>query len=291
MKRNPFPFQAVVIIGAGRSGTNMLRDLLVSFPGAGTWPCDEINYIWRHGNRVFPTDEFPAELARPAVQRFIRGKFMRLAARGPFSIVVEKTCANSLRVPFVDAVLPEAKLIVLVRDGRDVAASAAKRWRAPLDIPYLAAKARWVPLTDLPFYAAGYARNRLSRFRSAEKRLSVWGPRFENMHGLAARHATAELAALQWQRCVELTDAALEGIDPARWRKFTYEAITAEPLAAARELAEFLGVEPDEILLREASGKISSRSVGGWRKHLPDPAAVERLIAPTLRAQGYLLAT
>ena len=38
----------VIIIGAGRSGTNMLRDLLAQLPQFSTWPCDEINYIWRH---------------------------------------------------------------------------------------------------------------------------------------------------------------------------------------------------------------------------------------------------
>ena len=44
----------VVIIGAPRSGTNMLRDVLTSLPGFATWPCDEINLIWRHGNRDLP---------------------------------------------------------------------------------------------------------------------------------------------------------------------------------------------------------------------------------------------
>ena len=39
-------FTPVIIIGAPRSGTNMLRDILTNFEGIETWPCDEINYIW-----------------------------------------------------------------------------------------------------------------------------------------------------------------------------------------------------------------------------------------------------
>jgi hypothetical protein len=31
------------------SGANMLRDVLTLLPGVATWPCDEINYTWRHG--------------------------------------------------------------------------------------------------------------------------------------------------------------------------------------------------------------------------------------------------
>ena len=38
--------------------------------------------------------------------------------------MVEKTCANTLRLPFVDKVLPEARYLHIVRDGVDVVASA-----------------------------------------------------------------------------------------------------------------------------------------------------------------------
>ncbi|HUT60609.1 MAG TPA: sulfotransferase, partial [Phycisphaerae bacterium] len=123
-------YSPIIIIGAGRSGTNMLRDMLTAFPGVGTWPCDEINYIWRHGNARYATDEFPPELARPRVRAYIRRAFDRLAARRGLSHVVEKTCANSLRVQFVRAVVPEARFIHIVRDGRDVAVSAVQRWTA-----------------------------------------------------------------------------------------------------------------------------------------------------------------
>ena len=41
--------------------------------------------------------------------------------------VVEKTCANSLRVPFVETVAGPAKDVFLVRDGMDAVASALER--------------------------------------------------------------------------------------------------------------------------------------------------------------------
>ena len=55
----------IVLVGAPRSGTNMLRDVLTALDGIGTWPCDEINYIWRHGNVRYPSDELPRENATP----------------------------------------------------------------------------------------------------------------------------------------------------------------------------------------------------------------------------------
>ena len=35
----------LIIIGAARSGTNIVRDTLVHVPGWKTWNCDEINLI------------------------------------------------------------------------------------------------------------------------------------------------------------------------------------------------------------------------------------------------------
>ena len=35
----------VIIIGAPRSGTNILRDTLTSLSNVGTWGCDEIPYL------------------------------------------------------------------------------------------------------------------------------------------------------------------------------------------------------------------------------------------------------
>ena len=205
---NGFDFQPVVIIGAGRSGTNLLRDLLCQARGISTWPCDEINYIWRHGNVRYPTDELPAAAARPEVRAYIRQQFFRMARKTGSEILVEKTCANSLRVDFVDAVVPEAKYVFIVRNGVDVVASALKRWHARLDFPYLARKARFVPKSDLPYYASRHLANRLYRVLSRENRLAYWGPKFSGFDSCLANSPLDEVCASQWQTCVRRADAS-----------------------------------------------------------------------------------
>src|SRR5687767_12207692 len=94
---SPFSFRPIVIIGAPRSGTNMLRDALTSCDCAATWPCDEINAIWRHHNARFPSDELQPAQATHSVKRYVRNAFKRLAHRTGAHLIVEKTCANSLR--------------------------------------------------------------------------------------------------------------------------------------------------------------------------------------------------
>lgn len=288
-RTNPLAVKPTIILGAPRSGTNMLRDVLVQLPGFCTWPCDEINYIWRHGTLRRPTDEFTADDATPAVRRYVRRAFERLAARRRAARVVEKTCANSLRVAFVERVVPEASYVVIVRDGRDAAASAMRRWTAPLDLPYLLRKARFVPWTDLPYYGLRYLGNRLYRVTSAEKRLATWGPRFAGMTEILERHGLAGVCAAQWARCVTRTAADLAPIAPERVCRVRYEEFVHRPAAGLQTIAEFLGAELPPAQAEAMTREVTDRHVGGWRRQLTggDLERALPLLAPVLATHGY----
>lgn len=284
-------FQPVIIIGAGRSGTNMLRDILTELPGFGTWPCDEINYIWRHGNVRYPNDEFTVDLATPVVRKYIQGAFLRLAKKRKLSYVVEKTCANSLRVGFVNRVIPNAKYIFIVRDGRDVVASALKRWEAPLDIPYVAKKARFVPITDMPYYGVRFLWNRIYRLLSPEKRLAFWGPRFKGMEEMLRTRSLPEVCAMQWIRCVDKAERELKQFVPSdRIIKLHYEDFVKKPHNEIKRLAAFLNIDVNEELIHQLSQGVSSKSVGKWKKD-SDQKVLENIIPllrKILKRHGYL---
>ncbi|MCS4502494.1 sulfotransferase [Arhodomonas aquaeolei] len=279
----------VVVIGAPRSGTNMLRDVLCSLNGVATWPCDEINYIWRHGNLRYPSDELPPERATDFVRRYIRRQFDWVARHYGVETVVEKTCANSLRVPFVDAVVPEAKYLFIRRDGLDAVGSAMDRWTAPLDIPYLARKARFVPATDLPYYAGRYFWSRIYRFFSREQRLAFWGPQMDDMDDLLARHSLDEVCAIQWQRCVEQSRQAFQAMDPSRWLEVGYEDFVSRPQEELGRIVDFLGLPAGRDAQAEAVKGVRSGSVGKGRARLDGEAIqrLESLLGETLQRYGY----
>ena len=280
----------VIIIGAPRSGTNMLRDVLTSFDGVSTWPCDEINYIWRHGNVRYPSDEIPAERAIPAVKNYIQQRFSDIRKRYSADVVIEKTCANSLRVPFVDAVVPEAKYVFIYRDGIDATGSAKLRWTAKLDIPYILEKMRFVPKIDLPYYGLRYFWARVYRLISREKRLAFWGPALDDMPTILQKHTLNEVCALQWQRCVDKAEAALSVMPENKVIRVCYEDFVRQPAEELARILVFMGkaVSADEIATAVAG--VSPRSLGKGRKALgaEEVLRLEKLVGESLKRYGYL---
>lgn len=281
--------EPVVIIGAPRSGTNMLRDALDRFPQIVTWPCDEINYIWRHGNIRYPSDEFLPDMATTSVSEYIRAQFSKLSQHNDAPVVLEKTCANSLRVGFVDRVLPDARYIFIRRNGLDAVASAMKRCTAALDPGYVFRKARYVPPADLPYYASRYLWNRLYRWFSGTKRLAFWGPQLAGMQELMVKHSLVEVCGLQWQRCVNSAAETFDAMPESKVLDISYEKFVVSPKEEMYRVVEFLGLDKDEVLIQEIGRGILPGSVGNWRKDLTedDVLRLKTLIGATLDRYGY----
>ena len=215
--------------------------------------------------------------------------FEWVARRGRVDVVVEKTCANSLRVPFVDAVVPEARDIFIRRDGLDTVGSAMQRWKAPLDIPDLARKARFVPPSDLPYYAGRYFWNRLYRLVSRQERLAFRGPQMADMDQLLAAHPLDEVCAIQWQRCVEHAYDALQAMPPSRWLEVVDEEFVTDPGRELERVLAFLGLEADRHAQEAAVRDVHGGSVGKGRAALDEEtvARLTALVGGSLGRFGY----
>jgi len=283
--------EPIIIIGAARSGTNMLRDIITKIPGFGTWPCDEINYIWRYGNRDKDSDEFAEEDLTPQIAKFIIGEFVKIQNKNNFNYVVEKTCANSLRVSFIRAIFPNAKYILITRDGRDVVSSAEKRWKAELDLNYIYQKAKYIPKQDVLYYATKYFTNRISKIFSKEDRLATWGPRFNKIDEVLRNKNIFEISAIQWSKSVELSLEGLSSLSQEQLLHIQYENFTKSPHDVLPKLLGFLDYKGDEKTLKMLSSNVKYSSVGKWRSNLSNEtlSKISPLINPTLIKLGYEL--
>lgn len=265
----------ILIVGAGRSGTKLLRRLVSSHPEVEAFP-REINYIWRHGNADHPDDELTPAHARPEVVGYIRKRFARFREWNGAERICEKTCANALRVDFVRCVFPRAIVVHLVRDGRAVAESARRRWTATPPLSYLLEKARWIPVTDLPFYVFRYLKFQLSRGPGGVKQQSSWGARFSGIDRAVSELPLLDVCALQWQACVRAVEDSFARMPDDLKVTVRYRDLVTSPAETTRRLFSNLGldwqVETREYVERE----VRPQHLDKWRERLSS-AEVERL--------------
>lgn len=280
--------QPIILFGAPRSGTQMYRDMICSHPDVATWPYNEMTYMWRYGNRDYPTDEIPVGQLTPKIARYIRNSFIKLSEKSGSPMVLDKTCHNCLRPEYVQAVLPEARYIYLVRHAMDVVPSTVKRSETPPPAREFS-RVLSMPIADIGYYVGRAAWNHGGLLRPGNSRARVWGPRFEGMHELAATRPMAEVYAHQWLRHIELTDRFLEAEDfDAPLLRVRYEEITKDPASAFDEVYGYLGLDVPPDVVAEWIGKVKYREPGSGGASLGEhEAAVREIVAKKNADHGY----
>lgn len=276
----------VILIGAARSGTKVLRDALASATGAGSVPYD-IGYVWRFGNEHSHDDLLSPAAVGERARRFIRGFVDRYADGSP-PAVIEKTVGNALRVPAVAATFPDATFVHLVRDGVDVVESTRRQWTAPTDLRYLAGKVRHFPLRLAPRYGGKYLRSMAGRRASADGRVGSWGPRYRGIDADLRERGLLTVCARQWREAV---DRAREDLDRLALPvvEVRYERLVTDPVAELARLAEFTGLPADPERVRAAGARITRGRQGTGRQCLTgaELSALESEVGDLLATLGY----
>ena len=278
----------IIIISAGRSGTKMLRSILTSHPELCCFP-HEINYIWRYGNAQLSSDELNFTHVRPDVIRYIHKRFRILSEKNNGRRVVEKTCANSLRVEFVHTIFPKAFFIHLIRDGRAVAESARRCWRSRPTTRYIIEKARWLPLRDIPLYGIRYLRYQFARTRSRERAQASWGPRFNGLDKLVKEKTLIEVCGIQWKACLQAAESGIRRLPPESTVTLRYEDIVKDAQRAVKKIFHMLNLDLEPEYLQFVQNEVHSMNLNKWQESL-SPEDLQLLIPhiePELLSQGY----
>ncbi len=277
----------IFVIGAARSGTTFLADVLGRHPDVSYWV--EPKYIWRYRGASSESDVRTADEATPAVARYIQDRFEARTRRDGRLRFVEKTPSNCLRIPFIDRVFPEGLFLNLARDGRDTALSAVKKWTQPPSRSALRRRATSfeIPLRDAPSYAVDFVRDVVGRqFRPAKG--FIWGPHIPGLREVRAAHTVLETCAIQWRECVLAMFDGLAEIPPERQLTVRYEDLASAPAEQLARILQFLDLRFDQALADHAVEVASTDSVGRWRREDPrSMSALEPLIAPAMAALGY----
>jgi hypothetical protein len=249
--RAPLEERVVFVFGSPRSGTTFLAEAIGRIPGF-----VDLTEVAALKARIpelvrLPSDEAAARLRRLLTVTRTLGLVRDLRA-------VEQTPETAFLLPAVARAFPEATLVHVVRDGRDVVCSLLERgWLGEhraggaddAFLPYGGSARFWVePGRDGEFASASEARR----------------------------------AAWAWRRYVS---AVLES--GAAVHELRYERMAADPEGAAGELAGALDALSQP--LAGALGEAHASSVGRYRRDLTQEqlADVEEEAGPLLRRLGY----
>lgn len=255
----------VVVVGAARSGTKLLRECLGREPGISVVPYD-MNFIWRLGNESLPHDEIPASAATPRTGARIARHLDRWRSS---PILVEKTVSNALRVPFVHALFPDAMFVHLIRDGYDVVESSHRQWSASPSWQYMFRKVRSVPVMVAPRYVLRAGGDALVRqFSNVQRTVPVWGPAYRGISDDLATEPLMLVVARQWRLCVESALSGLCNVPESQRIQVRYENLVADPDREIERVAQFCGVEAPKTVAGEI--EVRRSEIGKGRRSLTD---------------------
>ena len=269
----------VFIVGCSRSGTTVTYETVAASPKLLSFGY-EIPEFWNslsgpHNNNwaseaasaIDARDEHRDTALRYFYQRIGSGR------------VLDKTCINVMRLPYLYQLFPDAIFIYIHRDGRDNVSSMMDGWRH-----------------DGHF--------RLSQFLGPSPELvainngefSEWSfflpPGWRDYN-----HASLEEAcAFQWLTANQMALEAKSSIPSDQWIQLRYEDIFESPVKMFKEVFERLDIPFDQTLEARCTtlNRRPTSIVKGtpkrqkWKEHNPD--AVERIlpmIRPLMDELGY----
>ena len=259
----------IIIIGAPRSGTKMLRELLKLHPEI-SGALHEEERVWSYGNRDKTSQPLFLSDLTPKIKKHIREHYRKKEEEDFGKWIVAKNVANSLRVEFVHEIFPKSPFIHIVRDGRDCVPSAIERWNKPLDLMYLikngVLKNKKFPIKEMPFFLIRQVRWVIRKLFSKEKRLKWWGPKFHDSSTLFDRYSLIELCGIQWSRCFDSASSGLERINSDLSYTIRYEDLTSNPIECMHEVFNFLKLSSSKELENNIIDYVKPSNKKHWKE-------------------------
>ena len=272
-----YPYdRPIIIVAAPRSGSTMLFETLCHAKNLWTIG-DESHMVFEDIKKLNPdygicrSNRLTAEDADVATVNRIRRIFREnlcdrdgrlyndvATGSGEKPRLLEKTPKNSLRIPFLNQVFPDARYIYLFRDPRENISSIIEAWRS-LD---------FVTYPQLPDWAGQWS--------------LLLPPDYQQMKGKSLE----EIAAFQWQAANRFILDDLSEMPQERWTAVSYAELLADAPATIKGLCQFADISFDDSLRARCDKALPlSRYTqapprpGKWRNN---EAMIERVM-PSLR--------
>ncbi|MHC4414907.1 MAG: sulfotransferase [Planctomycetota bacterium] len=285
--------EPIVVAGVGRSGMNVLGEIIARHGPLAT--AAEPRLIWKHGNDR-KSDMLRPEDARPKVIAYIRSKLAQLVRDQGQERLVDVTPGNSVRLGFVDRVLPGCRFVHLVREGVDNVLSmrrfyavASRRIRG-LPGPsyktaresYLLRRIREIKLRQLPYAGMEFVRHVAPDFMLPLTGRPTLGVRLPGMLAMRQEMTLLEICFWQWRTANELACQYGRRLPPERYMQCQLEELSLDTL---KSILRFCDLDPEAMDAEFFEKRFDTKRIGPAKDDV-DPEELRRLeewVEPTKR--------
>lgn len=275
----------VILIGTHRSGTTWLGELFSRHPRVAYWV--EPRHVWTWGSGYRPDDVLTEADATPRVVAHIRRAFESFVRERDADRLAEKTPSNTLRLRFVHAVFPDARILLLLRDGRSVIRSTDEIMRRPMPMGGLVRRAMQTPVWEWPAYAPR-AVHTIGR-RLSRKPLDFWGPRPPGWRDWVQSDPRPVVLARQWAGAISRALDDADALPGAQILRVRYERMMERPREQMQRIVDFIELPDPEPVVEAAERTADASRIDKWRSELDEEtlALVRPHMEPTLERLGY----
>ena len=257
----------IIIVAAPRSGSTLLFETMSKAQALWTIG-DESHLVFETVRKLNPafgncqSNRLLASDADSDIVQHIRGVFfakLHDAAGNPYRggdkpRFLEKTPKNSLRIPFLNELFPDALYIYLYRDPRENISSIMGGWRSSGFVTY-------ARLPEWP-----------------ERWSFLLPPNYQDMRGKPLE----EIAAFQWQAANQYILDDLAKMPSERWTAASYQELVMDAAATIGRLCDFAAIPFDAGLKQLCATTLplsrytrTTPQAGKWRSNA---AEIERVL-------------
>lgn len=257
-------YRPTIIVAAPRSGSTLLFETMRH--SRSLWTIgDESHMVFEHLKKLDPrhgicssnrlvardADDETVERIREVFFEHLRDSSDRPYGEldvdtAPAPRFLEKTPKNSLRIPFLNEVFPDARYIYLFRDPRENLSSIIEAWRSSDFVTY----------SGLPGWPGQWS--------------FLLPPGFEHLWGTSLE----EVVAFQWRAANQFILDDLRAIPADRWTAVSYAELITDTTATIRRLCDFADIPFDEDLREHCNRQLplsrytkTDPKNGKWRRN------------------------
>jgi hypothetical protein len=248
----------IVIIGTPRSGKSLITNVFKS--AEEFCLVNEPLSIWNLGMTTRSDDCRNADEATPKIKGQILDACREQLERSGKSRYLDGLAYHAIRIGFIDAVLPNAKIIFVTRSGRGAIPEMVRGWTMKTSIVGTARNARQtIHWRTFPRLAIRFVINYLTSLFKGRR--ATWGPAVPGLKEFGKDKTIAEAVAFQWCELNRIALEGLRGLPEERWIQVRFEDLIDHPEEEFAKLARFAEVAAPDVVSTYAASFVAPDNI------------------------------